>query len=418
MSHAEGVVLSIELSLMLIIGLVFGQIAQRAKLPAVFGELLGGILLGPTGLGRIAPPLFVDLFPRTGNTAIGRQAFIQVGLVCFLFAAGLEMGVPKLRELGRKIFWTSTLGILVPFACGFLIVYASDSGWSDHIHLSRGASGFFLGTALGISALPVIARILMDLGLVRHELGSVVLTSATLNDLVGWSLFAAILGTFAPSGASQHNAGVVLLSIFAFAALLLTVGRALVKRARPWVRARVTSPGGLIGLASVVWLAAAALAEWIGVHAVIGAFLVGLMLAEENEQRSSSAEAVHQFTMGVFAPIYFVSVGLRTDFGAHFDLSLVALVLVVACVGKIVGATLGARLGSMSWREALAVGFGLNARGAMEMILASIALEHQLIDEKLFVALVVMALVTSLLSGPVMHRLLHPTAVADSRSVA
>src|SRR5262249_26564684 len=157
--------------------------------------------------------------------------------------------------------------------------------------------------------------------------------------------------------------------------LVLTVGRWCVSRTRRWLRARITWPGGLIGAAAVLWLAAAVLAEWIGVHAIVGAFLVGLALAQGQEERDLPTEIVHQFAIGLFAPIYFVSIGLKTDFFANFDAGAVLVVLLVACLGKIGGASVGARLGGMSWREAFAVGFGMNARGAMEMILASIALE-------------------------------------------
>jgi Kef-type K+ transport system membrane component KefB len=178
------------------------------------------------------------------------------------------------------------------------------------------------------------------------------------------------------------------------------------------VRARIPAQraGARIGVATLLCLLAAAAAEWMGVHAIVGAFLVGLALTHDDDEPDASPGPVHQFALGIFAPIYFVSLGLRTDFASNFDLGLVALVLVIACLGKIIGATLGARLGGIAWRPSWAVGFGMNARGAMEIILASVALEQHLIDERLFVALVVMALVTSLLSGPVMARLLagHP----------
>jgi Kef-type K+ transport system membrane component KefB len=249
----------------------------------------------------------------------------------------------------------------------------------------------------------VIARVLFDLGLARRELGALVLSSATLDDLVGWSLFAAILGSFTPHAAARFPPWASILSILGVAALVLTRGRFIVRQ----VRARIPAQrvGARIGVATLLWLLGAAAAEWLGVHAIVGAFLVGLALAHDDEP-DASTEPVHQFALGIFAPIYFVSLGLRTDFASNFDLGLVAIVLVVACLGKIIGATLGARLGGIAWRPSWAVGFGMNARGAMEIILASVALEQHLIDERLFVALVVMALVTSLLSGPVMARLL------------
>jgi Kef-type K+ transport system membrane component KefB len=258
----------------------------------------------------------------------------------------------------------------------------------------------------------------MDLGLARHELGAIVLSSATIDDLIGWSLFAGILGSFGQGAAARHPAWLIAILIFGFATFVLTVGRWLVGRTQAWFQARITWPGGLIGVAAVLWLVAAVFAEWIGVHAVVGAFLVGVALSQGREKQATPAEAVHQFSMGVFAPIYFVSIGLKADFFTNFSLILVTAVLVVACAGKISGVTFGARLSGMSWRDSLAVGFGMNARGAMEMILAAIALEHHIIDETLFVALVVMALVTSMLSGPVMSRLLARSSLPTNGVIA
>jgi Kef-type K+ transport system membrane component KefB len=154
----------------------------------------------------------------------------------------------------------------------------------------------------------------------------------------------------------------------------------------------------------------------LGIHAVLGAFLVGVALAQKSEKRNGAHEMVYQFSLSFFAPIYFVSIGLQANFAASFDPVLIGVVLVVACIGKVGGVSLGARLGGMSLRESMAVGFGMNARGAMGMILASVAHEQGLIDQRIFVALIFMAVVTSLLSGPIMHRLSLPSIPAPRPS--
>jgi Kef-type K+ transport system membrane component KefB len=414
MTQEDTIALALSLSMLLATGLIFGALARRFHLPLVLGELIGGVVLGPTLIRRFIPLPFAKLYPTTGAVAIGRDAFIQLGLLFFLFTAGQQMNLPALRRLGRSVLWTSGLGIAIPFGLGFLMVLAAPERWAAHIELPTSGAALLIGTALSISALPVIARVLFDLGLARREFGALVLSSATLDDLVGWSLFAAILGSFTPHTASRFPPWASILSILGFAALVLTLGRFIVRQ----VRARIPAQrvGARIGIATLLCLLAAAAAEWMGVHAIVGAFLVGLALTHEPH---ASTEPVHQFALGIFAPIYFVSLGLRTDFASNFDLGLVALVLVIACLGKIIGATLGALLGGIAWRPSLAVGFGMNARGAMEIILASVALEQHLIDERLFVALVVMALVTSLLSGSVMARLLadHPQLERTSPQV-
>jgi Kef-type K+ transport system membrane component KefB len=402
-SHQDVAALCLQVAVLLAAALLAGHAARRAGLPLVVGELLAGVLLGPTLLATLAPDLLAGLFPP-GPTAIGRDAITKLGMLCFLFAAGLELDVPAVWRLGRSVAAASVLGIVVPFACGAALAWAAPAlvGAEPH-EVPRMA--VFLGTALAISALPVIARILMDLDLHRSPVGSVVLAAATIDDLVGWSLFGALLGRM--GGGSGRSGAATVAVVILLAAAALAAGRWAAARARPWVRAHIRTPGGLVAAAAILTRRGASAGEAGGLHATLGAFLAGAMLSRQREEKEGPYLAVHEFALGVFAPIYFVSVGLKADFVASFDAVLVAAVFVVACVGKLVGVTLGARLGGMAPREALAVAFGMNARGAMEMVLAALALEAGLIDSRMFVALVVMAVGTSVLSGPMMTRLLR-----------
>jgi Kef-type K+ transport system membrane component KefB len=194
----------------------------------------------------------------------------------------------------------------------------------------------------------------------------------------------------------------LVLLLFAF---MLTIGRVIAQEALKWLKSYMPWPGSFLGITAVLLLITAACAEAIGIHAVFGAFLVGLAFSQNLEKRDNAHEMVYQFVMYFFAPLYFVSVGLRANFVASFDLVLVLAVLSIACIGKILGVTLGLRASKMPWKQSAAVGFALNARGAMEMILATVAKDAGLIDDHLFVALIIMALVTSVLSGPIMSRL-------------
>jgi Kef-type K+ transport system membrane component KefB len=376
-------------------------------LPAVLGELVGGIVIGPTLFGALAPSSYVALFPSSGPVSMARDALIRVGLLCFLFVAGLEVNLGQMRKLGWTIAWTSLLGIAFPFATGFALVLA----FPRHFGPQAAAHGvlypLFLGTAMSISALPVIARILMDLSLTRTRLGMVVMAAATIDDLIGWSLFAVILSKVSPIGIEgERSLSGTLVQILLLFGLILTVGRWTGQKVLRWAKSRPTWPSGFMSVAAIAVLLTAALAEAIGIHAVLGAFLVGVALAQNNGKRDEAHEAIYQLAVSCFAPLYFVSIGLQADFARNFDPALVLLVLAVACIGKIGGVGLGAWLSKLSVRESLAVGFGMNARGAMGMILASLALEHGLIDQRMFVALIAMAFVTSILSGPIMHRLI------------
>lgn len=406
MQHSQAIIFFVQVGVMLTVALVCGQLMRRIRQPAVLGELIGGIFLGPTVLGTFAPGAYAAIFPSDATVAVAREGVIRIGMLFFLFVAGLEVNLSVLRQRGLSFALTSIIGAALPFAAGVLVARAIPTLWQAPEHIDDRTFAWFLGTALSISALPVIARILMDLKLASHQIGIIVLSAATIDDLIGWSLFAVILGATGSDTAPRSVIGSFVMVVL-FAASVILIGQ---RVAQPMLRKSktlITWPTGFIAASAILVLFAAATAEYIGVHAVFGAFLVGIALGQglSPEEEQQAHEIIYQFAVSFFAPLYFVSIGLRADFAANFDPTLVFVVVAIACVGKISGAGLGAWLGGMSPRDSLAVGFAMNARGAMEMILASVALEHRLINERLYVALIVMALVTSMLSGPVLQRL-------------
>ena len=409
MNHHNLILFILQICVMLAVAMAFGQVMRKFHQPAVLGELIGGVLLGPTIFGILAPNSYTWLFPVEGTVALGREAIIKIGMLFFLFSAGLEVNLNNLRHRGLTIVMISLTGSLIPFALGYGSVLLLPELWGSQAHDETQIFALFIGTALSISALPVIARILLDIELINKEIGGIIMTSAIIIDLFGWSLFAIILSVLDPN--SPHRSlGVTLSFVVGFSVLILVSGRWLGQPLLRWARASLAWPSGFIGVVTVIVLASASLAETIGVHGIFGAFIVGIALNRslDFEGKNHAHEIIHQFAVSFFAPLYFVSVGLKADFAANFDLPLVLLIIGIASLGKIGGAGLGAWLGKMSFREALAVGFGLNARGAMEMILALVALEYGLIDHRVFVALVVMALVTSMLSGPILKQLYPP----------
>jgi Kef-type K+ transport system membrane component KefB len=235
-------------------------------------------------------------------------------------------------------------------------------------------------------------------------MGLLVVASAMVDDVIGWMIFSVILGMIG-KGSDMPIWNTILLTL-AFAAIMLTVGRGLLNRVLPWVNRKLAWPGGVLSLSLALCFLAAAFTEYIGIHAIFGAFIIGVALGDSEHFSERAKEIVHQFINNIFAPLFFVSIGLRVNFITNFDPLLTLIILAIAFTGKIVGAGLGTRLGGFSWRESLAAGFGLNARGAMEIILGLIALENGLINEKVFVSLVIMALVTSMSSGPLMKWIL------------
>ncbi len=404
--HADVVHLLLQLSIMLLVGRLFAEAARKFKQPAVVGEIFGGILLGPTVLGMINPDWFHSLFPVPSTSATILSGFVQVAVVMLLFIAGLEVDLHIVWQQGRQALFTSLLGLVIPFFVGFIFPYYFPDffGIADaHQHL---VFALFMGTAMAISALPVIVRILMDLNLFKSRMGLLVVTSAMVDDVVGWLIFSVILGMIGKNGHAMSFGYTIGLTV-TYVVLMLTVGRGLLNRVLPWINKKLAWPGGVLSVSLALCFLGAAFTEYIGIHAIFGAFIVGVAFGDSEHFSERAKEIVHQFINNIFAPLFFVSIGLRVNFITNFDWLLTLIIIVIAFAGKIIGSGLGTRLGGFTWRESFAAACGMNARGAMEIILGIVALENGLINERVFVSLVVMALVTSMSSGPLMKWLLR-----------
>ncbi len=383
-----------------------GELVKKFNQPSVLGEIIAGILLGPTVLGHYRPGIYALLFPRTGPVALVLDGVTAISVVFFLLTAGIEIDLASIFRQGKSAMLVSSFGMVIPFAFGFLSAGLFPQFLGADEGTDRLVFALFIGTALSISALPVVARILMDLGLLRTEMGTVVMSSAMFDDLVGWILFGLVLGMMTPQADSGHGVRHTIVLVLGFAALMLTVGRWLIHKLLPFIQAHTTWPGGVLGFIFSLTLAAAAFAEYAGIHAVFGAFITGAAVGESAHLRERTSEHIHQIVTNVFAPLFFASIGLHTNFVTNFHPGVSAVILGVACLGKVLGAGWGARLGGMDTRTAIGVGLAMNARGAMEMILGILALQAGLIHEPMFVALVVMALVTSLISAPAIRLLI------------
>ena len=408
MSSPDFVLFALQIAVMLACAVFFGNLMRHFGQPAVLGEMLGGILLGPTVFGALAPALYAGLFQSSAGVAEARDASIKLGMLFFLFIAGLETNLSDLRRLGRRAVTIGLVGTLIPIAVGVALVYALPASfWGDKASAHLFSFALFIGMNLANSANPVIARILMDLGLLKHEIGATIMTATIVDDLVNWTLFAIVLRDIAPASAATGDLGVSIVLVLLFFVVVLVVVRSLAQRVLNWVRARVSFPSGYIAATSLLILAVGSTAEAIGINAFLGAFLVGAALGGHDEDTNEANRSITHFVLSFFAPIYFVSMGLNANFITSFDGVLVALIFLVACVSKIGAVLLGARLAGMSIdRQALAIGFGLNARGATGIILAGVGLQQGVIDERIFVAIVVMAILTSLLSAPAIKQLI------------
>ncbi|TLM66578.1 MAG: cation:proton antiporter [Deltaproteobacteria bacterium] len=407
LTHSETTAMFLALGLLLASARLCGEVARRFNQPAVLGEILAGILLGPTVFGALAPAWSAFLFPRTGGGALALDGLMTLAITLFLLVAGLEVDLSTIWRQGKLAVNVGVAGVLVPFAVGFGAAWLLPQLMGREAGADPLLFALFMATALSISALPVIAKTLMDLNLYRSDLGMLVVAAAVFNDLVGWIVFAVILGMLGTGPAHALSIGQTIFLTLFFAAFMLTAARWLINRLLPWLHAHASWPGGVLGFALALALISAAFTEWIGIHAIFGAFLAGVALGDSRHLRERTRATIEQFVSFIFAPLFFAGIGLKVDFVAQFDLLLVVSVLIIATLGKVLGCGLAGRFSGLGRREAWALGFGMNARGAMEIILGLLALKYGLIGERLFVALVVMALVTSLMSGPLLQRVLH-----------
>ncbi len=405
----DALVFLLSLAALLGVARLLGELARWAGLPLVVGEIATGLLLGASGLKRFSPVVHDWLFPSRGAASEMLTGYTTVSVVLLLVVAGLEVDLGIVKRRGKSALIVAALGVLVPLGGGFILGHALPSSISVGAHDNRTLFALFMGVALSISALPVIAKTLLDLGLFKSDVGLLVMTVAMLDDLIGWVAFSILLGPLHGSGIDVLVLGRTITLAVLFGVICLIPGRRFIDRLLGALEQQGGdfAAGRVLSLVAVVAMLGAAMTQAIGIHAVLGGFIVGVMIGDSPRLRERTRQTIHQFVTNVFAPVFFASVALRVDFVASFDPVLCLVVFVLATATKLIGCAGGARLSGLPWRESLAVGFGLNARGAMGIVLALLAREAQLIDNRIFVALITMAIGTSLLAGPTMKRLLY-----------
>jgi Kef-type K+ transport system membrane component KefB len=386
-----------------------GAVARRLGQPAVIAEVIAGILLGPSLLGRVYPALFETLFPK--SSLPGLSLVSQVGLVFFMFLIGLELDPKLLRGRGASSFAISAAGIFAPFTLGALLAVEVFASQAEH-GVSKASFVLFMGIAMSITAFPVLARILAEQKLIRTKMGSVALACAAADDVTAWCLLAFVVSFVHAS--SAFSALLTVLEVTAFVAFMLFVVRPLLARVGSRVTKREDLTQNVVALTFVLLLASAFASEVIGVHALFGAFLFGTIMPRHGDYAEALAERLEDFVVVGFLPLFFAFSGLRTQLGLVVGLGdwLLCLALIaVACLGKFGGSFSVARLTGMSTREAAAVGVLMNTRGLMELIVLNIGLDLGVISPKIFTMMVLMALVTTLMTTPLL-KLLAPVELA------
>jgi Kef-type K+ transport system membrane component KefB len=381
-----------------------GMLFKRLDQPAVIGEVIGGILLGPSLFGRIAPESAAYLLPA--DAAPFLSIISQLGVILYMFLVGLELDLGVLRTRARATLAISTASIVAPFALGIALASGVYESYAPAV-VGFIPFALFFGVSLSITAFPVLARILGDHALQRTPMGVMALTCAAINDAVAWCLLAFVVGvTQATAGGAVMTIGLTAV----YVGLMLTVGRRLMARAVPRLDASITVGEQSLTIALVAVLLSAVATEFIGVHAIFGAFLLGAIIPHGSAIAKHVRERIEDVVRVMLLPAFFAFTGLRTEIGLMQGLDdwLMCLVIIaIATAGKFGGATLAARVTGLDWRDSAALGILMNTRGLVELIVLNIGLDLGVLSPRLFTMLVVMAIVTTIMTSPILMSLLR-----------
>ncbi len=404
-SGASEVVFLAQVVLLLLVGRLLGEAMQRIGQPAVIGQLLGGIVLGPSVFGMIWPEAQHAIFPASGAQKSMIDGVSQLGILMLLLLTGMQIDLRLVRKVGAAAASVSLAGISLPFLCGFALgEFLPDAMLPKPDQ--RLITSLFLGTALSISSIKIVAMVVREMNFMRRNVGQVIVASAIIDDSIGWIIIAITFGLAEHGTVDMATLARSVLGTALFLALSLTIGRRIVFSLIRWTNDNFVSEVPVITMILVIMGGMALTTHLIGVHTVLGAFVSGILVGESPILTRHIDEQLRGLITALFAPVFFGLAGLGTDLSVLRDPSLVWLMLgliVIASVGKFGGAFIGGRLGGLNFRESLALGCGMNARGQTEVIIATIGLSLGMLSHSLFTLIVAMAVVTTTAMPPTLR---------------
>ncbi len=383
----------------IIAGYLLGRLFKYLGQPPVIGEVIAGILLGPSLLGWVWPQAYRFILPPSVGPFLGVIA--QIGVILYMFLVGLELNLGVVRARSKATVLVSHASIVAPFVLGAALALYLYPRLSNS-NVSFTSFALFLGVAMSITAFPVLARILTDRKLQRSRLGSLALSCAAVDDVTAWCLLALVVGV---AKAQVESALVVVVGTAGFVAFMFLIARPLIRsRLVPIAEENVNTP--VVTLVIVAALICALTTEFIGIHAIFGAFLLGALIPHDSGVAQVFTRKFSDLVTVLFLPAFFAYTGMRTQIGLISgieDWLICGLIIFVATAGKFGGAIVSARLTGLGWRESAALGALMNTRGLMELIVLNIGLDLGVISPRLFAMMVIMALVTTMATTPVLH---------------
>jgi Kef-type K+ transport system membrane component KefB len=417
LAASQSLLLLGQLGGLLLLAVLLGGAARRCGLPAVVGELCVGVVLGPSLLGWLAPGVAAWLLPGRPEQFHLVDAIAQVGVVLLVGLTGVHLDLDLVRRRRSTVARVSGAGLVVPLGlgigCGYLLpdMLVGDGA-------GRGVFAAFLGVALCVSAIPVIAKTLLDMGLLHRDIGQLTLAAAAVDDVSGW-LMLSVVSAVATAGFSFGGLCLTVLAIAGVLLLAAVPGVSLVRSVLRRTTARA-DPGTTLAAVVVMILLSAALTQALGLEAVLGALVCGVVVAASGCVDLAWLSPLRTVVLSVLAPIFFAMAGLRMDLTSLADppvLGAAVLVVLVAVAGKFVGAYLGAKASRLGRWEAVAIGAGINARGVVQVVVAMIGLQLGVLSTAAYTIIVVVAIVTSVMAPPILRLALNRVAPTPQEQV-
>ncbi len=409
--------LVVQVGLILGLSRIMGFLFVRLRQPQVMGEMIAGIMLGPSLFGLLMPTAFKATFPDQSIQYL--NALSQVGVIFFLFLIGLELDPKLLRNRGHAAAVISLASILAPFlAGGLLAAYLYPRLFHATPAISFTSVALFMGAAMSVTAFPVLARILTERNLHKTQVGAIAITCAAINDVTAWCMLAFVIAIVRATGVGPGllTAAKAVLYILA----MFFVVRPFLQRLELIFERRHNLGQNLLATIFILVLASSFVTQWIGIHALFGAFVVGAIMPRNTDFISKLTEKLQDFTVVFLLPIFFAYIGLRTQIGLLDHPSLwfyTGLIILAATAGKFGGSALASRACGISWRDASAIGILMNTRGLMELIILNIGRNLGVITDTLFAMMVIMAIVTTAMTTPILH-LVHPAVESEAEETA
>ena len=390
----------LALSVVIVTARAMGAVFKFVGQPPVIGEVVGGILLGPSFLGRVAPETYSFLLPPSAAPFLGIIA--QLGVIFYMFVVGLELDLKVLRRSGHSTLAISHASIVVPFLLGAWLAMPLFTRYAPP-GVSFTSFSLFIGVSMSITAFPVLARILTDKGINKTRMGTIALTCAAVDDVTAWCLLAFVVSIVQ---AKLGGAVITLVLTLIYIAAMFFIAGPLVRRLVPWLEKFDTLTEGGVAIFFVGLLLSALATEFIGIHAIFGAFLLGAITPHNSRVAKELTDRIEDLVRIMFLPAFFAFTGMRTEIGllsSQEDWILCGYLILVASVGKFGGSLVAARLTGLGWRDSAALGILMNTRGLVELIVLNLGLDFVVIGPELFTMLVIMALVTTFMTSPILQ---------------